>query len=178
MTKYNSFHFSPENNRSILMPRLPKQEAFAKALKNHMVRPKYPPIPEEKLNKYPYFQCNLGLHLKQLSVGGELRHYGVYVPDGMIGKGLGLVLFLPAGVTAENFPQYENWQALAEKYLPAGKQPGGLVRGASGEGLRFCVGGCQFGVFRKTDGGCVRILLLSHRSGGCRSGGCVLRADL
>ena len=88
MTKYNSFHFSPENNRSILMPRLPKQEAFAKALKNHMVRPKYPPIPEEKLNKYPYFQCNLGLHLKQLSVGGELRHYGVYVPDGMIGKGL------------------------------------------------------------------------------------------
>ena len=71
------------------MPRLPKQEAFAKALKNHMVRPKYPPIPEEKLNKYPYFQCNLGLHLKQLSVGGELRHYGVYVPDGMIGKGFG-----------------------------------------------------------------------------------------
>lgn len=119
MTKYNSFHFSPENNRSILMPRLPKQEAFAKALKNHMVRPKYPLIPVEKLNKYPYFQCNLGLHLKQLSVGGELRHYGVYVPDGMIGKGLGLVLFLPAGVAAESFPQYENWQALAEKYHTA-----------------------------------------------------------
>ena len=119
MTKYSSFHFSPENNRSLLMPRLPKQEAFAKALQNHMVRPQYPIIPREKLNKNPYFQCNLGLHLKQISVGEEIRHYGVYVPDGMIGKGAGLVVFLPSGITAGDFPHYENWQALADRYHTA-----------------------------------------------------------
>ena len=74
MKKYNSFHFSPENNRSMLMPRLPKQEAFAKALASHQKRDKFPVIPEEKLNRNPYFQCNLGLHLKEQALEKETRH--------------------------------------------------------------------------------------------------------
>ncbi|MDD5953789.1 MAG: PHB depolymerase family esterase [Firmicutes bacterium] len=119
MTKYNSFHFSPENNRSMLMPRLPKQEAFAKAMEGHKTRAKYPLVPEEKLNKNPYFQCNLGMHLKDLELEGGKRTYGIYVPDGMISKGAGLVLFLPSEIRAADFVAYENWRALSEKYHTA-----------------------------------------------------------
>ena len=119
MKKYNSFHFSPENNRSMLMPRLPKQEAFAKALASHQKRDKFPVIPEEKLNRNPYFQCNLGLHLKEQALEKETRHYGIYVPNGMSSKGAGLVLFLPSGVRAAEFATFENWQTLAEQYHTA-----------------------------------------------------------
>lgn len=103
----------------MLMPRLPKQEAFAKALAGHQKRDKFPLIPEEKLNRNPYFQCNLGLHLKELALETGTRHYGIYVPDGMISKGAGLVLFLPSGVRAAGFASFENWQALAEQYHTA-----------------------------------------------------------
>lgn len=119
MAKYESIHFAPQNNRSILMPRIPKEEAFRRSLEGHKVRPKYPPVSEEKLNSNPYYQCNLGLFLKELPIGDLTRHYGIYVPDGMMSKGTGVVLFLPSGIRAAEFEGFENWKALSEEFHTA-----------------------------------------------------------
>lgn len=61
MGKYESFHFSPENNRSILMPRAPRGTEYHPPKRNRH-RELFPPIPEDKLNhSSPYYQCNLGI---------------------------------------------------------------------------------------------------------------------
>lgn len=114
--KYSSKHFSPEINRSLLMPKLPKQEAFAKALESHKTRAKYPAVPDSRLNSDVYTQCNLGLHLKKLDIAGHSRNYGVYVPNGMHSKGAGLVIFLPSGIHAADIAQFKNWMLLAQHY--------------------------------------------------------------
>ena len=47
MEKYQSFHFSPLNNRSMLMPRIPKGTEYHVG-SSRLVNP-FEPIPEEVL---------------------------------------------------------------------------------------------------------------------------------
>lgn len=87
MGKYESFHFSPENNRSILMPRAPRGTEYHPPKRNRH-RELFPPIPEDKLNhSSPYYQCNLGITEKTIVINGQERKYAIYVPDGMNLKG-------------------------------------------------------------------------------------------
>ncbi len=119
--KYQSFHFSPLNNRSMLMPRIPKGETFVpKTPVAPGSRVKYPPIPQEQINKEnPYFQTNLGFWAKETEVDGVVRKYGLYVPGGMMSKGAALVVFPESGVKAEEFVNSYNWKQLSEKYHTA-----------------------------------------------------------
>ena len=81
MGKYESFHFSPENNRSILMPRAPRGTEYHPPKRNRH-RELFPPIPEDKLNhSSPYYQCNLGITEKTIVINGQERKYAIYVPD-------------------------------------------------------------------------------------------------
>ena len=119
MGKYESFHFSPENNRSILMPRAPRGTEYHPPKRNRH-RELFPPIPEDKLNhSSPYYQCNLGITEKTIVINGQERKYAIYVPDGMISKGAGIFVFPENGTNAEAFIHSENWIALAEKYHTA-----------------------------------------------------------
>ena len=90
--QYQSYHFSPLNNRSILMPRIPKGQEYKpeKRLENA-----FAPINEEALaGKNPYFQINTGCFLKEFAVGEETRKYCLYVPEGLSSKAPAAVLFL------------------------------------------------------------------------------------
>ena len=119
MGKYESFHFSPENNRSILMPRASRGTEYHPPKRNRH-RELFPPIPEDKLNhSSPYYQCNLGITEKMIVINGQERKYAIYVPDGMISKGAGIFVFPENGTNAEAFIHSENWIALAEKYHTA-----------------------------------------------------------
>lgn len=119
MEKYQSFHFSPFNNRSILMPRIPRGEKF-EYRKTNPHRELFPAIPETELaGKNPYFQRNTGLTKKSIQAGGRKREYAVYVPDGMTSKGAAVFLFPDNGMCAETVLEAEGFAALAEKYHTA-----------------------------------------------------------
>ncbi len=114
MSKYQSWHFSPLNDRGMLMPRIPKNEKFV-----HMARrdrTPFPPIDESRIDPdHPYFQVNTGLTEKTIEINGEERHYGIYVPQGMITKGMAAVIFPDNGVTAKAFIECSNWKELSEQ---------------------------------------------------------------
>lgn len=114
MKKYTSFHFSPLNNRSMLMPRIPKGEKYHR---ENRLKLSFSPISEDQLNKKdPYFQQNTGFYSKVISVSGEKRAYGMYVPEGMMSKGACIVLFLDSGEKSEDFLTKENWKILSDQY--------------------------------------------------------------
>ena len=114
MENYKSFHFSPRNNRSMLMPIHEKGREYVPAMRT--ARPTFPPIPEEQFDPAsPYFQTNVGLWKKTVEVNGRERHYGVYVPRGMHSKGEAVLVFPQGGMTAEQFVEQTNWKALSEQ---------------------------------------------------------------
>lgn len=117
LEKFASFHFSPLNNRSMLMPRIPKGEKYQRKdrLKNA-----FAPFSEDQLRKdQPYFQPNLGFFPKEINIDGKVRRYGVYVPDGMFSKGATVVIFLESGEDARRFLEARYWKALSERYHTA-----------------------------------------------------------
>ena len=114
MGQYQSYHFSPLNNRSILMPRIPKGQEYKpeKRLENA-----FAPINEEALaGKNPYFQINTGCFLKEFAVGEETRKYCLYVPEGLSSKAPAAVLFPDSGISSDAFLKASNWKALADQY--------------------------------------------------------------
>lgn len=116
MEKYQSYHFSPLNNRSMLMPRIPRGEKYVPD-RNHSHRTFFEPVPDEKLDpKNPYFQINTGITEKKIDLNGEERGYALYVAQGMITKGAAAVIFPDSGVKAVDFLHSSNWMELAEKY--------------------------------------------------------------
>jgi len=113
MAKYESYHFSPLNNRSMLMPRIKRGEPFVRG--NRLVNA-FEPVPEDRLiPEYPYCQINTGLTKKEIDVNGETRTYGIYVPEDMRSKGACALILPESGVTAEQFLARENWKELSEK---------------------------------------------------------------
>lgn len=114
MEKYQSYHFSPKNNRSILMPRIPKGEPYipGKRLENA-----FDPVPESMLEgKNPYFQLHTGLHLKEIEGKEGTRPYGLYVPEGLSSKAPAIVLFPESGVRAKDALGQSNWKELADRH--------------------------------------------------------------
>ena len=113
MEKYKSFHFSPMNNRSMLMPRLPRGQK-----PTPMTRASFSADQINcKVNEdNVYFQPNVGLHTKSTEVDGRVRDYAVYVPNGIRSKGAAALIFPESGVKAADFIETENWKELSEKY--------------------------------------------------------------
>jgi len=114
VAKYTSFHFSPLNNRSMLMPRVPK------GTKHTPSRKFTPPdeiIPIDPAN--PYAQPNTGLFLREADMGTYRRPYAIYVPRDMPSKGPATLIFPDSGVTAEAFLGSGHWTALAERHRVA-----------------------------------------------------------
>lgn len=119
MEKYKSWHFSPLNNRSMLMPRIPRGETYVPD-KRHADRKPFELVSSDKIDQEnPYVQINTGLHKKKVELECGDREYAVYVPDGMTSKGAAALIFPDSGVTAEEFIESENWRELAEKYHTA-----------------------------------------------------------
>ena len=114
MGKYTSFHFSPLNNRSMLMPRVPKG---TKVVPDFKRRPVDETIPIDAAN--PYAQPNTGLFRKEADMGTHKRAYAVYVPHDMRSKGPAALIFPDSGVEAEAFLQAGHWIALADKHRVA-----------------------------------------------------------
>ena len=113
MNKYESFHFSALNNRSMLMPRIKRGEPFVR--KNRLVNA-FEPVPEEKLiPEHPYCQINTGLTEKTIDINGEVRKYSIYVPEDMRSKGACALVMPENGVSAKEFLERENWKELSEK---------------------------------------------------------------
>ncbi len=113
MAKYESFHFSPLNNRSMLMPKIRRGEHFVRSPR---MRIAFEPVPAERLiPEYPYAQINVGLTKKTIDINGTERHYAIYVPMDMRSKGFGALILPDSGVSAEQFIASENWQELSEK---------------------------------------------------------------
>ena len=70
MEKYQSFHFSPLNNRSMLMPRIPKGTEYH-VDSSRLVNP-FEPIPEEVLKgRAPYSLLNSGFFKKEIELEGD-----------------------------------------------------------------------------------------------------------
>ena len=116
MEKYQSFHFSPLNNRSMLMPRIPKGTEYH-VDSSRLVNP-FEPIPEEVLKgRAPYSLLNSGFFKKEIELEGAKRPYGLYAPQNLWSKGACAVIFAESGVTAEEFIKTGNWKQLADKYL-------------------------------------------------------------
>ena len=102
MEKYQSFHFSPLNNRSMLMPRIPKGTEYH-VDSSRLVNP-FEPIPEEVLKgRAPYSLLNSGFFKKEIELEGVKRPYGLYAPQNLWSKGACAVIFAESGVTAEEF---------------------------------------------------------------------------
>lgn len=119
MEKYKSFHFSPDNNRSMLMPRIPRGAAYTPPPR-HAGRELFEPVPDKLLDgKDPYFQLNTGLTAKKITINGRERNYGVYVPEQMTSKGAALLVFPDSGIRAEEWIDQDNWKALAEEFHTA-----------------------------------------------------------
>ena len=98
------------------MPRIPKNEPFRHAPRGGP-RKTFEPIDECRIDpEHPYFQANTGLTEKTVEIGGKERHYGIYVPHGMITKGMAAVVFPESGVTSREFIEHSNWKELSEKY--------------------------------------------------------------
>ena len=116
MEKYQSFHFSPLNNRSMLMPRIPKGTEYH-VDSSRLVNP-FEPIPEEVLKgRDPYSLLNSGFFKKEIELEGAKRPYGLYAPQNLWSKGACVVIFAESGVTAGEFIKTGNWKQLADKYL-------------------------------------------------------------
>ena len=114
MEKYQSFHFSPLNNRSMLMPRIPKGTEYH-VDSSRLVNP-FEPIPEEVLKgRAPYSLLNSGFFKKEIELEGAKRPYGLYAPQNLWSKGACAVIFAESGVTAEEFIKTGNWKQLADK---------------------------------------------------------------
>ncbi|MDO4192189.1 MAG: PHB depolymerase family esterase [Erysipelotrichaceae bacterium] len=111
MSKYTSFHFSPLNNRSMLMPRVPKGTKPEPRRHSNVRYEKVDP----SLITDPYAQFNTGLTKKTIEVNGVLRSYGIYVPQDMRSKGACALIVPDNGITAETFLETENWKELSEK---------------------------------------------------------------
>ena len=102
MEKYQSFHFSPLNNRSMLMPRIPKGTEYH-VDSSRLVNP-FEPIPEEVLKgRDPYSLLNSGFFKKEIELEGAKRPYGLYAPQNLWSKGACVVIFAESGVTAGEF---------------------------------------------------------------------------
>lgn len=114
MKKYESHHFSPSNNRSILMPETSKKET---RVSDKKIENAFQPVPEEQVRKdKPYFQPNVGYHEKEIDIAGKGRHYAMYVPDGILSKAAAVVIFPDSGIKAKKFLEKRNWGDLAERY--------------------------------------------------------------
>lgn len=119
MEKYKSWHFNPLNNRSILMPRIPRGEPYVPD-RSHANRIPFEPVPEETLDpEHPYFQINTGLFPKTVELQEGMKNYAVYVPEGMNSKGAAVLIFPDSGVKAADFIETENWRKLADTYHTA-----------------------------------------------------------
>lgn len=119
MEKYNSWHFSPLNNRSMLMPRIPRGEKYVPD-RDHAHRTFFDPVPGERIDPvHPYFQLNTGLTKKKAVLEDGERNYAVYVPEGMTSKGAAALIFPESGMKAEEFLDTENWKELADTYHTA-----------------------------------------------------------
>ncbi|MCU0521600.1 MAG: alpha/beta hydrolase-fold protein [Anaerolineae bacterium] len=112
MAKYTSFHFSPLNNRSMLMPRIPKGTKYAPA--RMMRTPPSEIVPIDPA--HPYAQPNTGLFLREADMGTHRRAYAIYVAHDMPSKGPAALIFPDSGVKAEAFLRSGHWIALAEKH--------------------------------------------------------------
>lgn len=111
MAKYTSFHFSPLNNRSMLMPRIPKGTKPVPGFR--------PPAAVETVPidpAHPYAQPNTGLLAREADMGTHTRAYAIYVPHALPSKAPAALIFPDSGVTAEAFLRSGHWMALAEKH--------------------------------------------------------------
>lgn len=116
MGKYQSYHFSPDNNRSILMPRIPRGGEYTPPERSSH-RKLFLPVPETRIGREdPYCQINTGLTRKTILVNGTERKYGVYVPEGIHSKGDAFLLFPDSQVNAEAFMDLENWREISEQF--------------------------------------------------------------
>ena len=114
MEKYTSYHFSPLNNRSMLMPRIPKGEKY---ICGPRVSVSYPLLPEDRIDHvHPYYQVNKGVAMRSVELDGQERNYAVYVPKRLLSKGAAAIIFPDSGVMANDFLSADNWKKLSEDY--------------------------------------------------------------
>ena len=114
MLDYDSFHFSPFIDRTILMPVHDKREkstprpTFFGGLRRS-------PFSTDGVDPdNPYKPVQKGFFPVETEIGGHRKRYAVYVPGTMKSKGFGLLFFLPSGKTAEQALD-EGWRDIAER---------------------------------------------------------------
>ena len=112
MEKYSSFHFSPHNDRTILMPQHDKRVPLEWPARPMNMRKRT--FNQDGVNpNTPYAPASLGLYPVDTQINGVSKHYAVYVPASMTSKGFALLLFLPSDKKAEEALR-EGWQDIAD----------------------------------------------------------------
>lgn len=113
MAKYDSFHFSPCNDRTILMPRHDKRIPLERPARPMRMGKRA--FTQDGVNPdAPYAPVNLGIFHVDTQINGIPKHYAVYVPASMTSKGFALLLFLPSHKKAEE-ALLEGWQDIADR---------------------------------------------------------------
>lgn len=105
MAKYDSFHFSPCNDRTILMPRHDKRIPLERPARPMRMGKRA--FTQDGVNPdAPYAPVNLGIFHVDTQINGIPKHYAVYVPASMTSKGFALLLFLPS----HKKPRKRSWK--------------------------------------------------------------------
>ena len=115
MAKYTSFHFSPDNDRTILMPRHNKREPFVRTPFSMPNRKRAGFVADAVDKANPYAPVNIGAFPQTLALSGKTYSYTVYVPEKMTSKGFGLLFFLPSGKTAAQSLE-EGWKKISDAH--------------------------------------------------------------
>jgi len=104
---YDSFHFSPENNRTLrmLMPDVSKMQRMPQNTTPKSVNP-----------DAPYAPLNTGIYNYTAQVGDITRAYAVYIPKTMTPKGPAMLILPDEAVNAADFIASQNWMELSERY--------------------------------------------------------------
>ena len=114
MPNFDSFHFSPDNDRTILMP-VHDKKAKGQPRAAVFRGPRRNPFTREGVDpENPYAPVNLGFFPVDTEIGGVSKRYAVYVPKTMTSKGFAMLFFLPSGKKAEEVLA-DGWQEISEK---------------------------------------------------------------
>lgn len=115
MAKYDSFHFSSQNDRTILMPIHDKEKKMHREPVVRRVGAGFRGFSREGVDpNNPYAPVNLGLFPVDTVINGAEKHYAVYVPVTMTSKGFALLFFLPSGKKAED-ALAEGWKEISDR---------------------------------------------------------------
>ncbi len=114
MPDYSSFHFSPDNDRTILMPIHDKRKKHDREPVSFRGMGRRPFTREGVDPQNPYAPVNLGFFPVETEIGGAKKRYGVYVPKTMTSKGFAILFFLPSGQSAEAALE-DGWREISEE---------------------------------------------------------------